>query len=107
MGGGQTVLPSDVSLALSSYEAMLRESANYTQAQQLMAQMAASGGLQAASGGGYGNSVINVNTQFEISGDANSESLKVAMRGVADQIKDKVLEALEDAGIDDVRRRYN
>jgi hypothetical protein len=110
LGGGETVLPSDISLALSSYEAMLRESTNYAQAQQLMAQMSAGGALQAANSGGYNGITIsmdNMNNRFEISGGANAEGLEAALGGVADKIKDKVMEALEDAGIDAQRRHYN
>lgn len=105
MRGGETVLPSDISLALSSYEAMLRDSSSYAQAQQLMAQMSGGGAIQAANGGG-GGLIISVSPQFSISGDTNAESLKATFRGIANEIKEEVLEALDEAGIDTRRSSY-
>ena len=80
-------------------------------APQLLAAMSAYGHAGAAfatgaeSYGGYGNAPISLQITFQIEGNATPETVD-ALRGYGDEFTDRVLDILEEAGIDTTRRAY-
>lgn len=81
MHGGETILPSNI-----SYD---------------MAARAIS-----ADSNGNGKVVVSVAPQFTISADTNADSLMALVPGIVVAVKDAVIDALEEAGIDAQRGAY-
>ena len=80
-------------------------------APQLIAAMSAYGhtGASFAPGaesyGGFGNAPISLQIVFQIEGNATPETVN-ALRGYGDEFTERVLDILEEAGIDTARRAY-
>lgn len=80
-------------------------------APQLIAAMSAYGhtGASFTSGAesfvGYGNAPISLQITFQIEGNATPETVE-ALRGYGDEFTERVLDILEEAGIDTTRRAY-
>ena len=63
------------------------------------------GALSAEPGAGSGAGVVELQVVFQIQGNATPETVE-AMREYGDEFAERVLEVMEEAGIDTARRAY-